>query len=136
MISDFYGASWLGLASFVKTQRFGVPASMAVSLSIWFLTAAVAYCSTVPDDILGSKFQCKQDSLAGYLIAYKRWPYQHTPVLGYWDSYDDKLAMIIEEPYSQLFLTMTMAYLVWFRTVIYARNRHDRKKKTASINQY
>jgi hypothetical protein len=108
---------------------------MTVSISVWLLTAAVVHCSTVSDDTLGSKFQCKQDSLASYLIEYKRWPYQHTPVLGYWDSYDNKLAMLVEEPYSRLFLTMAIAYLVWFRVVIYATNRHERKKKTANVNQ-
>ncbi len=57
-----------------------------------------------------------------------------THSLGYWDSYDDKLAMIIEEPYSQLFLTIVVVYLIWLRTIIYARNHHGHKKKNASIN--
>jgi hypothetical protein len=125
----------LGRASFVKTQWFGVSASVTISVSIWLLTAAVVHCSTVPDDALGSRFQCRQDSLASYLIAYERWPYQHAPLFGYWDSYDDKLAMLIDEPYSQLFLTVSMAYLIWFRIVVYARNRHAREKKTASVDQ-
>ena len=105
---------------------------MAVSISVWLLTAAVVHCSTVSNDT-GSKFQCRQDSLASYLIEYKRWPYQHTPIFGYWDSYDNKLATLIEEPYSQLFLMTSIAYLVWFRIVIYVRNK-ERKKRTASVN--
>jgi hypothetical protein len=125
----------LGLASFVKTQWFGVSASTTVSVSIWLLTATVVHCYTVPDDALGSRFQCRQDSLASYLIVYERWPYQHAPLFGYWDSYDDKLAMLIEEPYSQLFLTVSMAYLIWFRIVVYAKNRLAREKKTASVNR-
>ena len=125
----------LGRASFVKTQWFGVSASVAVCVSIWLLTAAVVHCSTVPDEAFGSRFQCRQDNLAGYLVEYGRWPYQHAPFFGYWDSYDDKLAMLIEEPYSQLFLTVSMAYLIWFRIVVYAKNRLAREKKTASVNR-
>ena len=107
---------------------------MALSISIWLFTATVVHCSTAYD-IGGSRFQCKEDSLASYLIAYERWPYQHAPFFGYWDSYDNKLAVLIEEPYSRLLLTMAMAYLIWFRTVVYARNRRAHKKKAKSINQ-
>lgn len=125
-----YAKTWL---PFVKTQWFGVSASTAVSISIWLLTATVVHCSTVSDDILGSKFRCKQDSLASYLVVYKMWPYDHAPFFGYWSFYDNKLVMLIEEPYSQLFLTLGIAYLIWFRIVIYARNRHAHEKKAESV---
>jgi hypothetical protein len=95
------------------------------------LTAAVAHCSTVYDDA-GSKFQCRQDSLGSYLISYGRWPYYHTPLFGYWDSYEDRLAMLVEEPYSQLSLTTSMTYLVWLRVVIFAKNRQAHEKKAAT----
>jgi hypothetical protein len=66
------------------------------------------------------------------LISYWRWPYQHIPLLGYWDSFDNKLAVFVEEPYSRLSLTMAMTYLVWFRIAIFARNWHAREKKAAA----
>lgn len=113
---------------FVGAQWFGASISLATSISLWLIIAAVAHCSTVSDDVLGPRFQCKQDSLGAYLIAYQRWPYDHAPFIGYWDSYDNKLAALVEEPYSKLFLMTAMAYLAWFRIVIFARNRHARKK--------
>jgi hypothetical protein len=122
-------------SAYFKSQWFGISASVIVSLSIWLLSATVVHCSTVPDDILGTKFQCKQDSLGAYLIAFQKWPYDHAPFSGYWDSYDNKLAMIIEEPYSRLSLTVAMAYLIWFRVAVYARGRHTRQKKTQKVNQ-
>lgn len=125
----------MDLFSFVKTQLFGISASVTVSMSIWVLSASVVHCFPVSEDIIGSKLRCKEDSIASYLIVYKRWPYQHTPFLGYWDSYDDKLTMIIEEPYSRLTLTVAMTYLIWFRIVIYARNQPARQKKTQSPDQ-
>jgi hypothetical protein len=125
-----YAKTWL---SFVSAQWFGVSVSITISILIWLLTATVVYCSTVYDDILGPKFRCTQDNLASYLIVYNRWPYQHTPLFGYWDSYDNKLAVFIEEPYSQLFLTMAIAYLIWFRVVIYTRN-HAHERKAEGIN--
>jgi hypothetical protein len=122
----------LALAPLVRTQWFGVLASMSLSISVWLLTTSIVHCSTVSDDT-GSKVQCKRDTLGGYLIEYKMWPYQHTPFFGYWDSYDNKLAMLLEEPYSQLFLMTAMTYLVWLRIVIYVRSK-NRKKRIASAN--
>jgi len=115
-------AVWLSLA-FIKNQKFGVLASILASLTIWLLTAQVVHCFTD-----NSGFLCKQDSLGSYLVAHKSWPYQHAPVFGYWDSYDNKLAVFIEEPYYLLFITTALAYLVWFRIVVYAY-RHQREKK-------
>jgi hypothetical protein len=89
----------------------------------------------VPDDVLGTKLRCERDSLGTYLIAFQKWPYDHMPFSGYWDAYDNKLAMIIEEPYSRLSLTMAMTYLIWFRIVIYAKNRQSRQKKTQKVDQ-
>jgi hypothetical protein len=60
---------------------------------------------------------------------------------GYWDNYDNKLALIIvAEAYSPLTLTMAMTYLVWFRVVIYVRKKDmvenrdsDAKARTAAM---
>jgi hypothetical protein len=97
-------------------------------VSVWLLTATVVHCSTVYDIALGSKFICKQDALGAYLIVYRKWPYDHTPFLGYWNFYDNKFAMLLDEPYSYLSLMLAMSYLVWFRIVI-LRN-HNAGKKT------
>lgn len=120
----------MDLISLAKSQFFGVSASIVVSISIWLLTATVAHCSTV-----GSVFQCERDSLAGYLIEFKAWPYQHVPFAGYWDYYDNKLAMLVSEPYSRLLLTVSMAYLIWFRIVIYAKNRQKRHARAEIADQ-
>lgn len=104
-------------------------------MSIWLLTATVAHCSTVNDDTAGSRFQCERDSLAGYLVEFKAWPYQHAPFVGYWDYYDNKLAMLVSEPYSRLLLTASMAYLIWFRIVIYAGSRRKRQERAESADQ-
>lgn len=119
----------------LQSQRFGVSASLIISFSMWLCTATVAHCFTVNDDTLGSRLLCKQDSLGNYLIVYNRWPYEHTPFLGYWDSYDTKLATLIQEPYSQLVLTLSIAYLIWFRIVIFSRKRHRTEKKFEILDQ-
>jgi hypothetical protein len=116
-------------------QLFGISVSITVPVVIWFLSATIVHCSHVSDDSLGSKLVCKQDSLANYLIVTKKWPYQHIPFLGYWDSYGNKLAIIIEEPYSRLFVTLAMVYLIWLRIVIYARGRrHTRPANIGHID--
>lgn len=123
------------LHSFLATQRFGISASVAVAGLIWLITAAVVHCYTANAEATGPAFRCKTDALIVFLLEHRTWPYSHAPFTSYLDSYDNKLASIIEEPYSQLFLTMAMAYLIWFRIVVYARNRRARESKPASINQ-
>lgn len=115
-------------------QRFGILASIAVAGLVWLSTAAVVHCSTI-NEATGPVFRCKTDVLIVFLLEHRTWPYSHAPFTGYWDSYDNKLASIIEEPYSRLFLAMVMAYLIWFRAIIYARNRHAHEKKAESVNQ-
>lgn len=115
--------------SFIYSQRFGIPTSAGISILIWLIMATVVHCATVSDHVTGPKFQCRQDNLGTYLIFYQRWPYDHTPLFGYWDSYDNKLSLLVEEPYSKLFVTTVIAYLVWFRIVIFARNRYKGKWK-------
>lgn len=121
--------------TYLQSQRFGFSASLIISILIWLCTATVAHCFTVSDDTLGFRLLCKQNSLANYLIIYNRWPYEHTPFLGYWDSYDNKLASIIQEPYSQLVLTLAIAYLIWFRIVLSSRKRYRAEKKFEILDQ-
>jgi hypothetical protein len=115
-------------------QRFGILASIAVAGLVWLLTSTVVHCSTI-NEAAGPAFRCNTDALIVFLLEHRTWPYSHAPFTGYWDSYDNKLASIIEEPYSRLFLAMAMAYLIWFRAIIYARNRHAHEKKAESVNQ-
>jgi len=119
----------------LQSQRFGFPASLIISISIWLCTATVAHCFTVNNDALGFRLLCKQDSLGNYLIVYHRWPYEHTPFLGYWDSYDNKLASLIQEPYSMLVITLAIAYLIWFRIALFSRKRYRAEKKFEILDQ-
>lgn len=108
-------------------QRFGILASITVAGLAWLSTATVVHCSTINAEAAGPTFLCKTDVLIVFLLEHKTWPYSHTPFTGYWESYDNKLASIIEEPYSRLFLATAMAYLIWFRIVIYAKKRQEHK---------
>jgi len=44
------------------------------------------------------------------------------PYFGYWDSYDNKFAPIIQEPYARLLVITAITYLVWYRTAIFLRS--------------
>ena len=110
------------------SQSFGIPASITLSMLVWLSLAAVVHCSTVSNDIAGSRFICKQDSLVQYLREYNTWPYQHVPYFGYLDSYGNKLMPITKEPYAMLFVLLTLTYLIWYRIAIYLRKHYAQQE--------
>jgi len=106
-------------------QSFGVCSSVAVAAAFWLSATTVYYCYN-SQEVTGPN-GCKSDFLITFLLERQAWPFQHLPFVGYWDSYDNKLASIVYEPYSQLALAAAITYLCWFAFVTYARSRHDRR---------
>ena len=107
--------------STLQSQRFGISASITIAALFWLTTATVEYCSHIGEG--NGSLRCKSDVLITFLSEQQRWPYQHMPFVGYWESYDNKLVSIVDEPYSKLILAGSITYLIWFRIVIYARKR-------------
>jgi len=107
--------------STLQSHRFGISASITIAALFWLTTATVEHCSHIGDGI--GSLRCKSDVLITFLFEQQRWPYQHMPFIGYWESFDNKLVSIVDEPYSQLALAGSITYLIWFRIVIYARKR-------------
>ena len=89
----------MNILAIILGHRFGICASISIAAIFWLLTGTVAHCWSVGDGI--GSLRCKSDILITFLIEQQRWPYMHTPFLGYWESYDNKLAAVIFEPYSQ-----------------------------------
>ncbi|MGI0029881.1 MAG: hypothetical protein ACREAQ_09260 [Nitrososphaera sp.] len=104
-------------------HSFGACASIAIAAAFWLSTTTVYYCHNVNEGI--DSHSCKSDVLITFLIERQAWPYHHTPFVGYWDSYDNKLASIVYEPYSQLTLAAGITFLAWLAFVTYVGKRHE-----------
>jgi len=109
------------------SRKFGICSSLAFAAIFWLTTANVAHCSHTGDEI--GPLGCRSDALITFIVQQQRWPYQHAPFVGYWESFDNKLASIVYEPYSQFTLTASLALLIWFRIVIYLRNKSKFKPR-------
>lgn len=111
----------MNIPSVVLCHRFGICVSITIAAIFWLLAGTVAHCWSIGEGI--GSLRCKSDILLTFLIEHQRWPYLHTPFVGYWDSYDNKLASVIYEPYSQFALTAAISYLAWFRVVLFITKR-------------
>ena len=112
----------MNIPAIILGHRFGICASISIAAIFWLLTGTVAHCWSVGDGI--GSLRCKSDILITFLIEQQRWPYMHTPFLGYWESYDNKLAAVIFEPYSQFAIAAIISYLVWLRAVLFITRRY------------
>jgi hypothetical protein len=117
----------VNLGSILTRRRFAIPASIVIAASFWLLTTAVNSCTSAE-----STFQCKKDVLVVYLIEHKKWPYQDTPFVGYWDSFDNKLTSFASEPYSRLLIAGGLVCLVWIRIIVYVEKKSIKRKASIS----
>ncbi|MCI0563558.1 MAG: hypothetical protein MN733_34215 [Nitrososphaera sp.] len=113
----------MGISSVLIRQRFGVGASLTIAAIFWLSTTTVSYCLNAGEGI--ESLRCKSDSIVTFIIDRQNWPYQHLPFFGYWDSYDNKLAAIVYEPYSQLATGAAIAYLLWLWIAMYIKKRDE-----------
>jgi len=112
----------VNLLPILLRHRFGICASITTAAIFWLLTGTVAHCWSVGEGI--GSLRCKSDILITFLIENQRWPYLHTPFFEYWESYDNKLASVIYEPYSQFAVAASISYLTWLRVVLFVRKRY------------